>query len=150
MMKIAIIVYSETGHTLSVALQLKERLDALDVNILELTTDSTRSRHLTNCPPLEGYDRILFGFPVQGFSLPIPVKDYLMKVNFPVGKEVGVFTTQYFNHDWLGGNSSHRQFWKMITRYQPIQLSPHVGRIHWRHPNKEQQINAVLEAFSSF
>lgn len=149
-MKIACVVYSETGHTLSVMEQLIQRLSAHEVTLIRLTVDSLQTRRLTNCPSLDGYDRILFGFPVQGFSLPTPIKEYLTKVAFPIGKEVGVFTTQYFNYDWMGGHSTHRQFWSMVDPYQPIRLSPHVGRIHWRHKQKEQQTDAVLTAFTSF
>lgn len=149
-MKIAIIVYSETGHTDAVGQRLLNLLVAHhEVEYIKLHVDSFKTRRLVNHPSLKLFERVYFGFPVQGFSLPIPIKDYLTTLDMSPNTEVGIFTTQYFNYDWLGANTTHRQFWALLAPHHPQPLAPHVGKIHWRHKHREQQISDTLHAFTS-
>lgn len=149
-MKIALIIYSETGHSEAVGQRLLHLLQAHhEVEYIKLHVDSLQTRHLVNRPSLKLFDRVYFGFPVQGFRLPIPIKEYLTALDISPNTEVGVFTTEYFNYDWLGANSAHRQFWAMLAPHNPKPIDQKVGKIHWRHKQREQQISATLQAFTT-
>lgn len=115
-MKIAIIVYSQTGNTLSVAEKLKEKLVAVGhVAVLEQVTvaggrkSGNRAFKLETRPDVASYDALVFGSAVEAFSLSPVLKSYLAGVDSLQGKQVACLVTQFFPYPWMGGNRAIHQ-----------------------------------------
>ncbi len=115
-MKIGIIVYSQTGNTLSVAEKLKEKLAAAGhVVVLEQVTvaggrkSGDRAFQLETRPDAGQYDTLVFGSAVEAFSLSPVLKNYLVGVDSLQGKQVACLVTQFFPYPWMGGNRAIRQ-----------------------------------------
>lgn len=113
MMKIGIIIHSQTGHTLSVAEQLRERFLAaghtISIERITATNDSetnVNSIILTNMPILDIYDIIIFGAPVRGYALSPVMQAYLRRLPSLKGKTVCGFVTQFFPKPSMGGNQA--------------------------------------------
>jgi flavodoxin len=75
-MNIGMIVYSQTGNTLSVATKLKEKLSAAghSVNFERLKVvgevkPGTKDVQFETLPNAGQYDALVFGAPVEAFSL---------------------------------------------------------------------------------
>jgi hypothetical protein len=115
-MKIGIIVYSQTGNTLSIAEKLKERLAAAghSVEIEQVTVAGGRKAgdkefRLDARPEVEQYDAIVFGSAVEAFSLSPVLTAYLRGIGTLGGKTVACLVTQFFPYPWMGGNRAIRQ-----------------------------------------
>jgi hypothetical protein len=83
-MNIGIIVYSQTGHTLSVATRLQQRLIALGhtANLEQVETvgranPGKPSDTLRTAPSIDGYDALVLGSPVWGGAPAWPTTTYL-------------------------------------------------------------------------
>ena len=118
-MKVGIIVHSRTGNTLSVAQRLKEVLVAAGhiVNLERVTAvdenpSAAGSIRLKTIPDTSGYDVLIFGAPVHGFSLSPVMKAYLVQIPTLQGKKVGCFLTEYFPLASMGGNRAMGEFKK--------------------------------------
>ena len=86
-MNVGIIIYSQTGNTLSVAQRMKEALIAAghtaqieQITIAQANGKETSSAPLVNIPDVQGYDAVIFGTPVQAFSLCQPMTKYLKQL----------------------------------------------------------------------
>lgn len=86
-MTVGIIVYSQTGHTLSVATTLHERLTALgrSATLQQIeTVDAAGPRDptgtLKTAPSVDGYDAIVFGSPAWGGVPAWPTTHYLDRI----------------------------------------------------------------------
>ena len=86
-MNIGIIVYSKTGNTLSVAERIKDSLTQRGCQVslehFSAETEGTHPNkivHLTAAPDPAGYDLLIFGAPVQAFSLDPAMKHYLSEI----------------------------------------------------------------------
>ncbi|HUT86633.1 MAG TPA: flavodoxin [Candidatus Heimdallarchaeota archaeon] len=115
-MKIGIIVYSQTGNTLSVVEKLKEKLAAEGHTVvLEQVTvaggrkSGDRAFQLETRPDVASYDALVFGSAVEAFSLSQVLKSYLAGVDSLQGKQVACLVTQSFPYPWMGGNRAIRQ-----------------------------------------
>jgi flavodoxin len=87
-MKIGIIVYSQTGHTLEVAEKLKQRLigEGHSANLEQVTvvggrTPQTKEFELETLPEAGLYDAIVFGSAVEAFSLSPVLSRYLNQID---------------------------------------------------------------------
>ena len=110
----AIIIYSKTGHTLSVAEQLVSRKNMPLLRIIPQIDDpSIPHPILIQKPQINDYDHIIVGSPVHGFSLSKVMKAYLEQTDFQ-GKKVDLFVTHYFPYAWMGGNQTLKQMKKLI------------------------------------
>jgi flavodoxin len=110
-MNIGIIVYSQTGNTYTVAQKLKEKLEAggHTANVEKVTfsgeaTPGKKSFQLTSPPAVDHYDRLLFGAPVQAFSLMPVMAAYLDQLPSLQGKRVACFVTKQLPFNWTGGS----------------------------------------------
>ena len=100
-MKIGIVVHSQTGHTLSVAEKLQEKLTAAghSANIEKISpvdakqTDPKKIK-IEKLPDLSPYDAFVFAAPVQAFSLSPVMKIYLPQLPSLNGKKVACFVTK--------------------------------------------------------
>ena len=118
-MNVGIIVYSQTGNTLSVAEKFRDKLDENGHSVtLEQVTVSggrkqgDRSFQLEETPEPGGYDAIVFGSYVEAFSLTPVFSRYLGQIGSLQGKKVACLITQQFPYPWLGGNHAIRQMRK--------------------------------------
>ena len=86
-MKIGIIVHSQTGHTYSVAQKLQEKLSAVghEVNVERVTpvgevNPGAKNIKFETLPDVNVYDALIFGAPVQAFSLSAVMKAYMDQI----------------------------------------------------------------------
>jgi len=149
-MKIGIIYYSETGHTLQACEALKTKFEELGhsvdlkaVTVIDIKTDKT----LKDCPEVLNYDLIIFGTPVQGFSLPIPMAEYLKKIHLPLNQKIGVLITQYFKVSWLGANHTIRQLLNAIEISKPDLYAYSI--IHWSSKRRLDQLTKAIDKFAN-
>jgi flavodoxin len=115
-MKIGIIVHSQTGHTLSVADALKAKLASAghSVNIerispVEPKQTDPKKVQLEKLPDPTQYDALVFAAPVQAFSVSPVMKAYLEKLPSLTGKKAAIFVTKGLPFKWTGGNKAISQ-----------------------------------------
>lgn len=119
-MNIGIIVWSATGNTLSVAETFAEALWKIGhtVTLEPISIDAPNparrpeSWNLTREPDAKTYDALVFGSPVEAFSLSGVMSRYLSDVGDLSGKPVFCFVTQFFPKPWMGGANAVRQLEK--------------------------------------
>lgn len=151
-MKIGIIVYSKTGNTLSVGERLTAELKGHEVELTSLkpTTEikpDTKVVEFETLPDLGQYDVLILGAPVHAFSLCLPMKCYLDKVNALEGKKVLSFVTQHFKKAWMGGNRALKQMNNIAqSKGAIINKSAVIG---WSRADREEIINNTINDFLS-
>lgn len=120
-MKIGIIVYSQTGNTLSIAEKLRDNLikDNHTVNIekIEAIRDPKQTNiiKLTKAPDITKYDGIVLATFVEAFSLCPVMIEYLKQLKSLKNKNVTAFVTQFFPYPWMGGNHAIKQLKKCVN-----------------------------------
>jgi flavodoxin len=114
-MNIGIIVYSHTGHTLSVATKLKERLSAngRTVNLEQVEIygpdgPGVMDVRLKTKPSIDTYDALVFGSPVRGGVMSPAMTSYLEQIASLQGKKVVCLVTHFFPPGW-GANQTINQ-----------------------------------------
>lgn len=112
-MKIGIIVYSRTNNTYAVAQMLKEKLDsqghAAVIERITVKGDASRGKRdfvFINAPSAEPYDVLVFGAPVQAFSLAPVMSAYIEDLGSLEGRKVGCFVTKQLPLPWTGGTQA--------------------------------------------
>jgi flavodoxin len=115
-MKIGIVVYSQTGNTLSVATKLKEKLAAAghsvaleQVKLVGERKSGSREFQLGALPDVTPYDVLVFGAAVEAFSLSAVMAKCLGQIGSLEKKNVICLITQGFPFAWLGGSRAARQ-----------------------------------------
>jgi flavodoxin len=116
-MEIGIIVHPITGHTLTVAKALEERL-AADGQAVTLAQIETAERvkvgqeraELANSPPVHPYEALVFACPVHGSQMSAAMISHLEGLSSVEGKKVACLVTGAFP-PFLGCNRAlaHRQ-----------------------------------------
>jgi len=114
-MNIGIILYSETGNTYSVCQKLKEKLvtSGHSVNIERLKVvgkihPSTKDVKFETLPNIEPYDALVFGSPVQAFSLSSAMTAYLSQLKPLKDKKSRLFGNSIFSFPLAGGKPRNR------------------------------------------
>lgn len=99
-MKIGIVVYSQTGNTMSAAQKILGRLAGKghSAEIVAVPAEFRRSGG-----DLGGYDALIFGAPVQAFTLARAMKKYLLSIEPLNNKRAACFVTQNLSPRF-GGN----------------------------------------------
>ena len=142
-MKTAIVVYSETGHTLSVAERLLEAYKAKKEAVTLFRIESNESRSLVfHSPTLEGYDHVVIATPVQGFMPAAPMSQFLEQVGTLKGKTVDILLTQYFRWACLGGNNSLKKLAFLIMAKAGTVSKKAI--VHWSSKKRDQQADQVI------
>lgn len=150
-MNIGIIVYSQTGNTLSVAQRLEEALLKAGhfVQLERVTVESTKKlskgMRLESRMDLNDYDMLFFGSPVHAFALASPMSVYLSNLSSLKRKKVGVFVTQGLKYAWMGGNRSVSQMKKLCLQKGAEVFA--TGVVGWSSGSREKQIQDVVERF---
>jgi flavorubredoxin len=152
-MNIGMIVYSQTGNTHSVALKLQEKLSAAGHTVtlerIEVAGEVQPGKpvQFTTLPDAAKYEALVFGSPVQAFSLCQAMVGYLKQVASLQGKQVALLVTQAFPYPWLGGNRAIRQM-KGLCESKGATVCGS-GIVNWMKKRREQQIVEVVDRLSS-
>jgi flavodoxin len=153
LMKIGIIVHSQTGNTLSVARKLQEKLTAAghSANIEKISpvdakqTDPKKIQ-VEKLPDLSPYDALVFAAPVQAFSVSLVMKAYLPQISSLNGKKVACFVTKGLPFKWTGGNHAISQIKNGIESKGGKVVA--TGIISWSGGDREKRITDTIEKLS--
>lgn len=151
-MKIGLFVHSHTGNTLTVAELLRDKLlnsghivelrklepvggentNEIDINKINFTPE----------PDMSGYDYIIIGAPVRGFSISPVLAAYLSKVSSLKEQKIDLFVTQAFPYAWMGGNNAIKQMRNACERKGAIVERTSI--INWRSKKKDTEIKELI------
>ncbi len=142
-MKKAIVYYSKTGNTESVA----KRFHGFDLLEIKAKSDDPNEKYpvLTSIPNLNGYDYVVFASPVHGFQLCKIMKAYINQLGTLKGKTIDLFVTHLFRFAFLGGNQALKQMEKYVedkegtVRYKTS--------INWKSKKKEEVIREMIREY---
>lgn len=146
---IGIIVYSQSGHTLSVATRLKERLSASGHNaVLErVETAGPESQDaagvvLKTSPDVSRYDAVVFGCPVRGGVPAPPMRGYLDRLSSLSGKKVACLVTGFFRAEW-----GRNQTVETISEICEAKGATICGRasVGWFNPRRHSDIARAVD-----
>jgi len=151
-MNIGLIVYSQTGNTYSVAEKLLQKLavagHSATLERIEIVGEPQPGQpvEFTSTPDPTGYDALIFGSPVQAFSLCQAMKEYLQETDSLEGKSVACLVTQAFPYAWMGGNRAIRQMEKLCAAKGANVCGS--GVVNWMKKRRDQQIVDVTDNLS--
>ena len=152
-MNIGIILYSETGNTYSVSQKLKEKLvkaghsaNIERLKVIGKVKPGIKDIKFESLPDIELYDALVFGSPVQAFSLSSAMATYLSQIKSLQGKKVAFLVTQFFPFPWLGGNRTIGQMKKACESKGATVCGTAV--VNWSKPSREKQITEMVEKLS--
>ena len=152
-MKIGIIVHSATGNTYSLAEKLQQKLIGLGheadlVRLEPVADDKNKSKvRFDQIPQTEKYDALVFGGPVNGFSISAALAAFLKQAKSLQNKQVACMVTQKFSNPMLGGNHTIKQI-KQLAEAKGAQVVQ-TGVVNWDNPRREQMIDDLVEKISS-
>ena len=147
-MNIGIIVYSHTGHTLSVAMKLKEALSAsghratlepLETVVPLQMGDTTAT--LKAMPAVGDYDALVFACPVRGGTPAPPMRVYLEQGPSLEGKRVALLVTGFFPAKW-GREQTLAQMQALCESKGATVCGS--GSVQWPTLSRKQQISTAV------
>lgn len=155
-MEIGIIVWSVSGHTLSVAESfskcLAEKGHTVAIERIEISGDPMKPDNpwsFTEAPKTAGYDALVFGSYVEAFSAATVMKKYLSGIEDLAGKKCFVLVTQGLPKAWMGGNRAVRQIASLVKAKGGIASGSAI--VSWGSKIKDLQIleacDKVAKAF---
>lgn len=152
-MKIGIVVYSQTGNTLSVAEKLKDLLAAKGhaVSIERIATmggipKDKKDIRFEKLPDLTKFDALVLAAPVQAFSLNPVMAAYLPLLPSLSGKKIACFATKQFANDWTGGSKAIAMMTKAIEGQNGKVCGS--GIVGWKSKQREKDIDELVEKLS--
>lgn len=152
-MNIGIIIYSHSGHTLSVGEKIKEALLAqghlvrLEKICAENEDPQSKDRiRLTVIPDITPYDAVIFGAPVQGAQLSPIMREYLAVLPALQGRKAACFVTQQFKIKWMGSTRAVKQITRAAEQ-KGISITAS-GIVQWSSDAREEQICQVVDSMS--
>ena len=149
-MNIAIIVHSETGNTHAVARKLEKRYtkNGHSVEVVRLEVkggykQGMKDIEFEKIPDIDEYDALVFGSPVEAFSLSPVMKKYLERVGSLKGKKIACFVTKALPFNWTGGNRAIRTMKKLSESKGAKVLGS--GIVVWREKRRKERIADVVD-----
>ena len=152
-MKLALIVYSQTGNTRSVAEKIRSRLIS-DGHVADyIPVEHTPKQDSNNAfekvvfkglPDISDYDYFVFGAYTEAFNLSRVMQQFLKQLE-PSEKKAVCLTTQGLMKRWLGGNAAQKKMRKLLEEkgYNVIG-SAHVN---WNaEEGRDDRINTAVNA----
>ncbi|GAI77538.1 unnamed protein product, partial [marine sediment metagenome] len=97
-------------------------------------------------PDAEPYDALVFGSPVQAFSLSSVMASYLGQIASLQGKKVAFLVTQFFPFPWMGGNRTAGQMKKICESKGAAVCGAEI--VNWSNLSREKRITEVVEKLS--
>lgn len=153
-MNIAIAVHSRTGNTRSVAMRLKQTLEAsghtvriFDVGASGSPARDDEDRSSDGAASLAGFEGIVFGSPVHAFSLSPDMTAFMETLPSMEGKTVACFVTQAFPFAWMGGFRTLRQMAALCTARGAAVKAGCV--VNWGRTCREKLISRAVERMAS-
>ncbi len=149
-MHIGVIVYSQTGNTYLVARKLKEKLDSAghaasveQVTVTGNASPGSKDFQLDTVPTVDRYEALVFGAPVQAFSLAPAMAAYLEQLPLLQDKKVACFVTKRLPFYWTGGR-------RVISMMRKICQSKGAavcgsGIIIWSRSRRDRNIDSCIE-----
>jgi len=152
-MNVGIIIYSQTGNTLSVAERLRDKLVSAGhqahIAPIELQGESAAGPpavELASVPDPGAYDVVVLASYVEAFSLCRAMQQALSEMGSLQGKRVMGLVTQAFPYRWMGGNRALKQMAKAArAKGGEIEAS---AVVNWMNKKREQQIVEAVESLS--
>lgn len=151
-MKIGIIVHSYTGNTYEVAKKLEEKFkesgkDAEIQRVRMVGGDKPRGKdiEIENPPDVEKYDALIFGSPVQAFSLSKAMTTYLEQIPTLRDKKIALFVTKNLPFNWTGGNQAINKMKKICQSKGGTIVG--TGIIVW-NKQRDKKIAELVRKFS--
>ena len=148
-MDIGIIIYSRTGHTLSVARKLEKRLaaDGHDVTLEELKAVepldlSATTADLKSIPAIDTYDALVLGSPVNGGRMSAPMKRYLDEIPSLQGKKAVLLLTHFLPKAW-GANQTFEQMTEVCEAKGATVCG--TGDVWWTSLRRGRQISRAVD-----
>lgn len=142
----AVVIYSKTGNTKSVAKRLAGPTCPL-FEVKPLIDDpNIQNPELKEIPDITAYDQIVLGSPVHGFMLSKVMNAYILQTDFS-GKKVDLFVTHFFPFAWMGGNQTLKQMKKLVE-----QKGGEVGlttSINWKNKKRKTDIDSLVERYTA-
>lgn len=141
-MNIGIIVYSQTGNTLSVAQRLKGAIEAKghSAAIEQVTAEGElqpgKPVNIASSPDAAKYDALVLASPVMAFSLNPVMKAYLNELPDIAGKKALCFVTQGLPFDWMGGNQALKHM-SAALKQKGAEVCG-AGIVHWKDEEKRE------------
>lgn len=144
-MNVAIILYSGTGNTRSVAERLAEKVRSRNhhVEIREVTVTGDPGKGADSfqpaqTPPTDDADIVVLAAPVMAFSLSPVMKAYINQVEIP-SRPVLVVITQHFPRPWMGGRQAFGWIKRALERKGGSVRDAMI--VNWTSKSREQQID---------
>ncbi len=148
-MNIGIVIYSWSGHTLSIGERLQAKLaeaghlaELVPVKVVGERKQGARDFQLDAPPDLGSYDGIVFGAAVEAFSLSPVLTAYLKKVESLADKKVACLVTQQFPFAWMGGSNAIRQMRGLCDAKGAVVVGSAV--VNWPKSRREKTTAAAL------
>ncbi len=152
-MNIGIIIYSQTGNTNSVALKLKDKLftagHSVGIERIEISGESgprATNFQLKTKPDVDKYDALVFGAPVQAFSLTPVMKSYLTQIPSLKGKKIACFVTKQLPFYWTGGNQALNKMKRICESKEGTVCG--LGMVIWSSAHRDQKITDAIDRLS--
>lgn len=152
-MNIGIIIYSHTGHTLSVGEKIMESLLAKGHSVrlerISAANEDPQSKErisLTVIPDITPYDAVIFGAPVQGARLSPVMSEYLALLPSMQGRKAACFVTQQFKMKWMGSTRAVKQITRAAEQKGTSITAS--GIVQWSSDAREEQIRQVVDSMS--
>ena len=154
-MKIAIVVYSKSGHTLSVAEKMRKHLESAGHTVVLEQIRATNETELkpeaillSNSPKTTDLDLLVFGSPVHGGKLSAVMQAYLQQLPSLQGNAVAGFVTEFFPLAGMGGNQAIANLAELV-RAKSGNLSAS-GVVNWMFQGKRnKQVAEIIEKIAS-
>jgi flavodoxin len=152
-MNIGIIIYSQTGNTRSVAAKIQEKLNAAGHNAVidEITiTGNTPAQpgkfEFKAVPDPGSYDAVIFGAPVQAFSLNPVMKAYLEKLPTLTGKRVAIYVTKQLPLLQAGGTGAIAHIRKACEGKGALVVGSEI--VVWAEKKREKTMKNCVDQIS--
>ncbi len=153
-MNIGIIIYSVSGHTLSVAAELEKKLSVAGhtVTLERLETEGpptlrSESAPLKTKPAVASYDGLVFAAPVRGGVPASPMTRYLEQIPSLQGKPVDCLVTGFFPVAGWGRDQTIAQMCEICeSRGATVRGSGSVG---WFGLGRGRRIAQLVDSLSA-
>jgi len=153
-MRIGIVFHSKSGHTLAVAQELRDRLasDGLDVTLREVETagparPGSADISLRSRPPLDGYDELVIGSPVNGGRMSTAMAAYLEGVSSLAGQQVAFLLTHFFPRAW-GAEQTIEQMTELCESKGATVLG--WADVRWPNLRRRRDIRRAVDRLAAF
>lgn len=149
-MKVGVVIYSETGNTLSVAQGIIDRLTLSgNTAVLERIkpigkpNPSSKKVDYESIPDISDYEALVFGSPVQAFSLALGMSRLIPQLKPMAGRRAVMFITQQFPYPWMGGSRAIAAMATLLKQKGAVTSS--AGIVNWSNKNRDEMISSVID-----